>query len=30
MTISKVSLPGTVVVTSGGLPQSIVITCLVP
>ena len=27
MTISKISLPGTVVVTSGGLPQSIVITC---
>jgi hypothetical protein len=27
MTVSDVSMPGTVVVTSGGLPQSIVITC---
>ncbi len=27
MTISNITTPGTVVVTSGGLPQSIVITC---
>jgi hypothetical protein len=27
MTVSNISGPGTVVVTSGGLPQSIVITC---
>jgi hypothetical protein len=30
MTISHISALGTVVVTSGGPPQSIVITCLVP